>query len=56
VVKVKVGDNVVKIDKERALTRGLLDLALKGDVKAARLVIDLRACLRMFVDAHAENP
>jgi len=56
VVKVKVGDNVVKIDKERALTRGLLDLALKGDVKAARLVIDLRARLRTFVDAHAENP
>ncbi len=55
-VKVKVGDNVVKIDKERALIRGLLDLALKGDVKVARLVIDLRARLRTFVDAHAENP
>ena len=44
-VKVKVGDNVVKIDKERALIRGLLDLAVEGDVKAARLVIDLRARL-----------
>ena len=30
VVKVKVGDNVVKIDKERALIRGLLDLAVQA--------------------------
>jgi len=45
VVKVKVGDNVVKIDKERALIRGLRDLAVEGDVKAARLVIDLRTRL-----------
>lgn len=54
VVKVKVGDNVVKIDKERALLRKLVDLALQGDVKAARLVLDLRARAQATLEATAD--
>lgn len=53
-IKVKVGDQVVQIDKERALMRKLLDLALQGDVKAARLVIDLRARAEATMEATAD--
>jgi hypothetical protein len=42
-IKVKIGDGVVQIDKERALLRRLVDLALAGDVRAAHLILDLRA-------------
>lgn len=53
-VKFTVGDQVVRIDKERALMRKLLDLALKGEVKAARLVIDLRARAQATLEATAD--
>ena len=41
-VKATVGDKVVYIDKERAMLRKLIDLAIMGDVAAVRLVIALR--------------
>jgi hypothetical protein len=42
IVKVKVGEEVVHMDKERALLRMLIDAAIMGDIAAARLVLALR--------------
>jgi hypothetical protein len=41
-VKVKVGDAVEHLGKERMVLRGLLDKAARGDVGAARLYFWLR--------------
>ena len=38
VVKVKIGDQIVPMDKDRALQRKLIDMAIIGDIGAARLV------------------
>ncbi|HYA73814.1 MAG TPA: DUF5681 domain-containing protein [Roseiarcus sp.] len=38
VVKVKVGDKIAHIDRDRALLRKLFDVALGGDVRAIQLV------------------
>ncbi len=39
VVKVKVGDQIIPMDKERALHRKLIDMGIMGDIPAARLVL-----------------
>ena len=38
-MKVKVGDDVVHMDKERAPNRKLIDMGISGDIAAARLVL-----------------
>jgi Family of unknown function (DUF5681) len=43
IVKVKVGDQVLSIDKERAMLRGLIDKSVMGNIEAARCVLALRA-------------
>jgi hypothetical protein len=38
IVKVKVGDEIVPMDKGRAMARNLIDMAIMKDIGAARLV------------------
>jgi hypothetical protein len=56
-VKVQIGDQVMRVDKERALLRRLIDLSLQGDIKAARLVLGLldraRAAMELSPDSEA---
>lgn len=40
VVKLKSGDKVVHMDRDRALVRKLLEMALQGNMRAAQLVTD----------------
>ena len=39
-VKVKVGDDIVQMDKGRALARKLIDMGLQGHMAAARFVTE----------------
>jgi hypothetical protein len=39
VVKIKVGDQIISMDKGRALTRKLIDMGIMGDTGAARLIL-----------------
>jgi hypothetical protein len=39
IVKVRVGEEVVRMPKQRALMRKLIDLALQGDIGAIRLTL-----------------
>ncbi len=39
IVKVKIGDEIVQVPKQRALVRKLLDMAMQGDIAAARLIL-----------------
>jgi hypothetical protein len=57
-IKIKVGDEVIHVSKERAMLRKLIDLALQGDVAAARLVLSLRdrAQIALEVAPQAEEP
>ena len=43
IAKVKVGENVLHIDKDRALMRRLFDLGLHGNVPALRYAMSLLA-------------
>jgi hypothetical protein len=58
IVKVKVGDQVLQIDKERALMRTLIDAGIRGDIGAARLVLALRDRAQAYLDVapDAETP
>jgi hypothetical protein len=40
IVKFKAGDKVMHMDRDRALTRKLFDMALQGNVRAIQLVTD----------------
>jgi Family of unknown function (DUF5681) len=40
VVKFQIGDKVMHMDRDRALMRKLLDIALQGNVRAIQLVAD----------------
>ncbi len=40
IVKLKAGDKVVHMDRDRALARKLFDLALQGNPRAMQLVMD----------------
>jgi hypothetical protein len=51
VVKVKVGDQIISMDKERALLRKLIDMAIMGDISAARLVLARRDHAQAEMDA-----
>ncbi|MGD0189060.1 MAG: DUF5681 domain-containing protein [Roseiarcus sp.] len=39
VVKVKIGDQIVPMDKDRALQRKLIDMSIMGNIGAARLIL-----------------
>jgi Family of unknown function (DUF5681) len=39
-IKFKVGDKIKHMDRDRALTRKLFDLALQGELRAIQLVTD----------------
>jgi hypothetical protein len=54
VAKVKVGDDIVPMDKERALLRKLIDAGIMGDIAAARLVLSLRDRAQADVDVAPE--
>jgi hypothetical protein len=43
IAKVKVGDKVLHIDKDRAMLRRLIDLGLQGNVSALRYAMSLLA-------------
>ena len=43
IAKVKVGDKVIHIDKDRAMLRRLIDLGLLGNVSALRYAMSLVA-------------
>ena len=51
VVKVKVDDQIISMDKERALLRKLIDMAIMGDISAARLVLARRDHAQAEMDA-----
>jgi Family of unknown function (DUF5681) len=57
-VKVKVGDQVVHIDKERAMVRMMIDTGLKGDIHAARFSLALldRAKAELEVAPDPQTP
>ena len=42
IVKVKVGEEIMHIDKDRAVVRKLYDMALQGDIAAARHLLMMR--------------
>jgi hypothetical protein len=42
IVKVKIGDEIVPLEKERALYRKLIDLSIMGNIPAARTVVMMR--------------
>lgn len=50
IVRFKAGDKIVHMDRDRALVRKLVDLALQGDLRALRLVAER---LREAQAAHA---
>ena len=50
-VKVKIGDEVVQVPKQRALARKLFDLAMQGDIGAARLVLHQTQLAQADVEA-----
>jgi hypothetical protein len=58
IVKVKVGDQIIPMNKERALHRKLIDMAIMGDIGAARLVLSRRDHAQAAMDAapDAEAP
>ncbi|MGO9773600.1 MAG: DUF5681 domain-containing protein [Roseiarcus sp.] len=58
IVKVKVGDQIFSMDKERALVRKLIDMGIMGDISAARLVLSRRDHAQAEMDAapDAEAP
>ena len=58
IVKVKVGDQIFSMDKERALLRKLIDMGIMGDISAARLVLSRRDHAQAAMDAapNAEAP
>ena len=41
-MKVKIGDEIVPLEKERALYRKLIDLSIMGNIAAARTVVMMR--------------
>ncbi len=51
IVKVKVGDQITSMDKERALHRKLIDMGIMGDIAAARLVLSRRDRAQAAMDA-----
>jgi hypothetical protein len=51
IVKVKVGDQIIPMDKERALHRKLIDMGIMGDIGAARLVLSRRDHAQAAMDA-----
>ena len=53
--KVKIGDKVVHIDKDRAMMRRLFDLGLQGNLHANRLVMSRLAQAQAALGAMA-NP
>jgi hypothetical protein len=57
-VKIKTGDDVKHISKERAILRSLMDVAARGNVAAARVYVSLRyrAQIAMGVAPDAEQP
>ncbi len=57
-VKMKVGDVVTHVPKERAVLRKLIDLALQGDMAAARIYFSMRerAQIALAVAPQSEEP
>ncbi len=53
--KVKIGDKVVHIDKDRALLRRLFDLGLQGNLHAIRLVMSRLAQAQAALGETAES-
>jgi Family of unknown function (DUF5681) len=54
VVKLQVGDKVAHMDRDRALTRKLFDMALQGKAPAIQLVLARLAQAQAAVNAKAE--
>jgi hypothetical protein len=54
IVKVKVGDNIVQMDKGRALIRKLIDMALQGQMAALRFAAERLAQAQNTQDATAD--
>jgi hypothetical protein len=57
-VKIKTGDEVTHVSKERAILRSLMDAAARGNVAAARVYVALRyrAQIALGVAPEAEQP
>ena len=51
IVKVQVGEGIVQITKQAALMRKLMDMALKGDMQAARLIMARLQAAQATADA-----
>ena len=58
IAKIKVGDKVIHIDKDRAMLRRLIDLGLQGNVNALRFATSLlgQAQAARGVAADSEEP
>jgi Family of unknown function (DUF5681) len=54
IAKVKVGDKVLHIDKDRAMLRRLIDLGLQGNVSALRFAMSLLAQAQGALGAMAD--
>jgi hypothetical protein len=54
IVKLKVGDKVTHMDKDRALMRKLFDMALSGKVQAIQLILARLAQAQAALSAKAE--
>jgi len=51
VVKVKIGDQIVPMDKDRALQRKLIDMSIMGNIGAARLILSRLDSAQAEMDA-----
>jgi hypothetical protein len=58
IVQVKIGDDIVPMDKERAIYRKLIDASIMGNIAAARLVMIMRDRAQAHLDIApgAEEP